>query len=183
MKKLLATILLLIPFAATAQVYSPNSDCPIFTTEQRKILRMAYTVGSQYDEQLYNAVGDHIGHSLAAIVWRESFVERHIVRFNTGDGQLGSWGVGHVQLTTLWWMDGILVTWENRDKLAPEYIHRLLSDDYYAINSAYRYLKYLTIRERSFYNARMRYRGTGQLAIEYANDVSERVQILIRCGV
>jgi hypothetical protein len=184
MKKLITLILLTLSISAKSQVYNPDTEaCPVFTPEQQRILRIAYKTGGQYNQELYNAVGTHIGHSLAAIVWKESFVGEYIIRFNTGDGQLGSYGVGHVQLTTLFWMDGVGNTLKNRDELAPQYITRLLIDDYYAIHTAYRYLKHLTIREGNFYNARMRYNGRGAKAVEYADDVTAKVLTLIRCGI
>lgn len=182
MKYVILTFTLMFSLTSFAQSVDEN-NCPVFTPEQQRILRIAFTTGSQFDADLYAAVGTHIGHSLAAIIWREAIVGRYIIRFNAGDGLLGSYGVGHVQLTTLFWMDGIDNTWKNRDELAPQYIVRLITDDYYAIHTSYRYLKQLAIRHGSIYTARMRYNGSGQRAKEYADDTGERVQILLRCGI
>ena len=171
---------------AHAKSIDPHAQCGDihFTEEQSYILRTAYAYGSQPNEYLNNKFGSHVGHTLAAIVWRESFVGRHVVRYNTKDGDYGSWGVGHVQFTTYLHMKGYENVYAVRNDTIYDYIERMLNDDYFAIKVAYDYIvQDLARRTSSFHEMRKAYNGSGERAERYAVDISNRVNYLIECGV
>lgn len=157
-------------------------SCPSFTPSQRYVLNLAKDFGEQQDPELYEVIGDTIGYTMAAMVWKESFVGKHIIRFNSQDGLYGSWGVMHVQLSTVFYLDGLPNMWDTRDKQAPWYISSLISNDIMAISYGYRYLRKMMIDSGSFWGGVRRYNGSGPRAVEYMNDVRKRVKILIKCS-
>jgi hypothetical protein len=140
-------------------------ECPTFTHEQNVLIRMAHAVGS-YDDW---------GYTLAAIVWKESIVADHIIRVNGPDGGLGSYGVGHMQLTTAMWLLGITNRWEAKSTLAP----RLINDDVFALELS---LQYLVKHEDLGWRGMIaKYNGEGEAALIYSEDVVRRVVDLQRC--
>lgn len=177
MKGFILTVLVLISSNALAE------QCRRFTQEQRDLIRYAYVVGSQYDSEIYNIVGTHAGHSLAAILIEESFVGEYIIRVNASDGLLGSYGIMMVQITTIFHMDGLEDTWVNRQDIAPNIMTRLLTDDLFAIESGYRYLRKMILQRGSLWEARRAYNGAGSRAIAYADRTGETVRMLIKCGI
>lgn len=177
MKGFILTVLLLVSTNAIAQ------QCRTFTEEQRELIRYAYVIGSQFDQEVYNTVGTHAGHTLAAILIEEAFVGEFIIRVNAADGLLGSYGVMMVQITTIFHMDGLEDTWRNRQDLAPDLMVRLLTDDMFAIESGYRYLRRMILQWGSLWEARRAYNGAGSRAIAYADRTGETVNMLIRCGI
>lgn len=142
--------------------------CDNFTEEQEQILKMAYVIGAPYDR----------GHTLAGIVWRESFVGRYVVRVNSKDGAYGSYGVGQMQLSTAMELTDVDSQWQARAHLAP----LLMNDDIFALNMSMRLLLRNGTEERWF-NSIVRYNGKGQVAIDYAKDVVERVNVLETCSL
>lgn len=168
----------LLPTMAVAK-----SNCPTYTPEQEHILDLAYSIGSQPDLEIYQAIGTpHVGNTLAAIVAKESFVANHIIRWLSSDGDYGSYGVGMVQLSTAFYMDDIADTWRNRDRYAPTYISRLMTDDQFAITYSFRYLKRMILQNNDLWLAVKSYNGSGPSADQYMSDVRETVMTFISCG-
>lgn len=154
--------LLLLMLGANAQA----RECPEFTFEQEYLLHLAYVEGYHYD----------LGYTLASIVWQESFVGEHIIRINNRDGDLGSYGVTHVQLSTAMYLLGYDNSWEARAELAP----RLIKDDLYSIRLG---LSYLRKHEGKGWTGMIaRYNGRGQMAQRYAESVVEKVRVLEDCS-
>lgn len=147
------------PHAAFAQ------SCPAFTTEQDILLRKAYAIGNYHDW----------GWTLAAIVWRESIVGPYIIRINGQDGQQGSYGVAHMQITTAAYLMGEDNLWRAKATLAPS----LINDDTLALELA---LKYLQKHQGLGWRGMIaRYNGKGSQARKYAEDVVSRVKTLQAC--
>lgn len=140
-------------------------DCPTFTHEQDVAIRMAHAVGSYGDW----------GYTLAAIVWKESIVGDHIIRVNGPDGGLGSYGIGHMQLSTAMYLTGITNRWDAMANLAP----RMINDDVFAMELSLKYLmKHADLGWRGMIT---KYNGGGEAARIYAEDVVKRVMSLQRC--
>lgn len=140
-------------------------ECPTFTHEQDIVLRMAHAVGS-YDDW---------GYTLAAIVWKESIVGDHIIRVNGPDGSLGSYGIGHMQLSTAMYLTGITNRWDAMANLAP----RMINDDVFAMELSLKYLvKHADLGWRGMIT---KYNGGGEVARIYAENVVQRVVTLQRC--
>jgi hypothetical protein len=140
-------------------------DCQFsYTPEQWRVLNIAYRAGAVYG----------YGNTLAAVCEQESFVGRYIIRVNTGDGDHGSWGACHMQLTTAMHIEGETSSWRARAVIAP----RLMQDDYYATALAARYLAGHI--ERLGWRAGLRrYNGSW----EYAQTVGDKALRFERCGV
>jgi len=156
---LLFLIALMSTTAATAQ------SCPTFTTEQDILLRKAYAIGN-YREW---------GYTLAAIVWRESFVDEYIVRINGQDGQQGSYGVAHMQITTAAYLMGEKNIWRAKAELAL----LMINDDTEALLLALRYLK--KHESLGWRGMVARYNGSGPAARRYSRDVISKVKTLQTC--
>lgn len=140
-------------------------ECPRFTIEQEILLRKAHAVGQYADW----------GYTLAGIVWRESIVGTHIVRVNGTDGNEGSYGVVHMQLTTAMYLLGVDNIWEGKAEIVP----LLMNDDVYALNLA---LEYLMRHEHLGWRGMIaRYNGRGEAAQLYAEDVVNKALILQQC--
>lgn len=184
-KRLLIFLCLVVTGNVAAEPIDPDMACDDlnFTKEQRNLVRMAYAYGSKPDPELENAIGGHIGHTLAALVWRESFVGPYVVPYNTSDGDYGSWGVTHVQFTTYLHMKDLPNTYKSREKHFKWYVDKMMEDDYFALMVAYDYLKEKGIQYGSFYAMRKAYNGGGARADAYAQDMQNRVNVLIRCGL
>jgi hypothetical protein len=136
-----------------------------FTPEQNSLLHLAYAVGQPHD----------LGYTMAAITWKESFVGRHIIRINPNDGKNGSYGVTHILLDTAMWMLDIDSTWEAKAELAP----RLMRDDIFTLHLSLKYL--LRFNHLPWRKQVERYNGQGDLARSYADDVTKRVNLLLKC--
>ena len=163
--------------------YSQESQgCPEYTPEQTYILKLAYTIAQQPDPEVYEALGGHLGHTFAAIIAQESFVWRHIQRFSTSDGDMGSWGLGHVTVETMLHYEGLDNNFKNRTEAVPDWIALMLTDDIASLRYSYEILK-TKIVPNSFYMTRMRYNGGGGAAQNYAVKVGEVVNVFIRCGM
>lgn len=143
------------------------SNCNFgFTEKQEKVIELAYISGLTSD----------VGFTIAAIVWKESFVGKYIIRNNNPDGKLGSYGVTHVQLSTAMYMVGIESSWKARDELLP----RMIADDQFVIDLSIQYLNkfsHLPYRKKV-----ARYNGAGEAADKYAEDIINRVHRLMGCG-
>lgn len=141
------------------------NECPQFTHEQDVLIRMSHAVGSYNDW----------GYTLAAIVWKESIVGDHIVRVNGPDGGLGSYGVGHMQLTTAMYLTGTTNRWDAKANLAP----RMINDDVYALELSLKYL--VRHQDLGWRGMITKYNGEGEVARIYAEDVVDRVVSLQKC--
>jgi hypothetical protein len=135
-----------------------------YTPEQWRVLNIAYRAGAAYG----------YGNSVAAVCEQESFVGRYIIRTNTSDGELGSWGACHMQLTTAMHLEGEDNSWRARAVMAP----RLMQDDYYATALAARYLV-SHIERLGWRGGLRRYNGSW----EYAQRVGDRALHFEKCGV
>lgn len=155
------------------------SQCPTFTQEQQQLIKLAYTVGSQHNSDIYRITGTHIGHTLAAIIWKESFIGHHVIRYSTDP----SFGVGQMKITTWFWLNEINYSYANRHYYEHKAISDLMTNDLYAITQTYKYLKLLIRQHESLHMARIRYNGRGAAAERYAEDVLDRVRVLTRCGI
>jgi hypothetical protein len=144
-----------------------GGECPDFTSEQDRLVHLAYAEGSQYD----------LGYTLAALLWKEAFIGEHVIRANSKDGEYGSFGVTQVQLTTAMGLVGENNSWKARAELIP----LLVGDDLYAIRLGLDYL--LKHRGLGYRGMIARYNGRGAAAQEYAGDVIDRVRLLERCGM
>lgn len=153
-------------------------ECPNFTSEQLRLIQLAKAVG---DHQVVESINDTIGYTTAAIVWKESFVGRHVVRFNTKDGEAGSWGVMMVQASTVLHLKGKDVTWETRASDIPSIIQQMLGNDFVAIKWGYTYLKEMIDKHESLWYGVKAYNGTGPRADAYMADVQEKVYTLMKC--
>ena len=150
---------LLLPLVAVA-------DCgKRWTVEQWSVAQIAYHAGEPYG----------YGYTMAALVERESFVGPYVIRHNIKDGQEGSWGIGHVQLTTAMQLEN----YTNLYKARAELVHRMVSDDVYAAELSARYLAH-HIERRGWYNGVRRYNGGSRL---YADHVTKRALQLQRCNL
>lgn len=145
--------------------YVRADECPVFTTEQDVLVRMAHAVGSYHDW----------GYTLAAIAWKESIVGDHIVRVNGQDGGLGSYGVGQMQLTTAMYLTGRTNRWEATANLAPQ----MINDDVYALELSLKYL--VKHQDLGWRDMIVKYNGEGEAARIYAEDVVQRVMVLQQC--
>lgn len=163
MKKVIVSLLsLLLSSVAVAQY-----TCDTFTEEQEQLLKMAYVVGVDYDR----------GYTLAGIIWRESFVGEYVIRVNSNDGDYGSYGIGHMQLSTAMYMLDVDSSWQAKSHLVP----LMISDDIFSMSLSMKYL----IKKDTLTNWRAsirRYNGSGSKADEYADDVIERIRVLEKCG-
>lgn len=141
------------------------SECPTFTHEQEIALRKAHAIGS-YDDW---------GYTLAGIVWKEAIVGKHLIRVNGPDGGLGSFGLGHMQLTTAMFLVGMTNRWEAKATLAP----RMINDDVFALELSLKYL--VRHQDLGWREMITKYNGAGEEAMMYSEDVVQRVMTLQRC--
>lgn len=144
-----------------------SEQCEGFTDEQRYYLWMAKAIGDEHD----------LGHTLAAIVWRESFVGQFVVKINESDGDYGSYGITHMMLSTAMSLLGYDNVWKAKEELIPKFIN----DDVYAMGMSLGYLKrheYLGWRGMI-----ARYNGAGPAAQDYMTDVVSKVAVLETCLV
>jgi hypothetical protein len=156
--------LLIIALLVSSQAFA---NCQFnFTYEQEFIINSAYDAG--YPEDL--------GYALAAISWKESFVGRHVVRINPRDGKHGSYGVTHVQLTTAMELLNIDSYWRALDKLPI----RMMSDDRLMYELSLMYL--MKFEYLGYRGMIAKYNGSGARADQYANDVIDKVNKLMRCN-
>lgn len=162
-------IVLLLLFSQTVK-----SECSKdFTTEQWNILITAYEMGKPHD----------LGLTTAAIIWQESFVGNYVVRMNTLDGNgEGSFGVGHMRLSTAMELLGITDKWQGKAELAPY----LIRDDAFAIKMTLLYLQKMQKRVKGFRNLWRAYNGgyggiTNDLTIPYADSILQKVKVLRQC--
>jgi hypothetical protein len=160
---ILGGLVLVVILAASGQVRA--NPCPIFTTEQDVLIRMAHAVGSYHDW----------GYTLSAIAWKESIVGDHIVRVNSKDGDLGSFGVGQMQLTTAMYLTDTTNRWDATANLAP----RLINDDVYALELSLKYI--VKHQDMTWRDMIARYNGGGEAAHIYAEDIVRRVVLLQEC--
>lgn len=191
----LTTMVAFILYAALSAVIHANASsawvddgvtCPVFSEEQKQVLRITYTIGAQNDPALLNAIGDTIENTTSAIAWREVFNlgTGQVGRVNTADGRFGSFGVMMIQLDTAMDLDRIYNTsYWHRAYLVDDYIITLLTDDVAAVNYGYRYLKQRIIATGSLWRGVYQYNGRGPDATEYMQDIQRRVRTLIRCNV
>lgn len=165
----LALIVAISSLIAAMAILSPASaaTCPEFSPELDRAVWMAHAVGDPHER----------GHTLAAIVWRESGgVVPYVIRINPGDGDHGSYGVTHMQLTTAMQLVGETNVWAAKDWLAP----RLMEDDAFALGLSVRYLEQHA--DRDWHGQVAKWRGAGPLAEEYADDVTARANRLQACN-
>jgi len=176
MKRILLTLCLtLLPTLALAQ------SCPTFTREQQYLLRVAHVYGNQPNARLEAAIGDRIGYTMAAMLWREAFLGDRIFRHNPTDP---SYGVMMVTFTAYLRTKG----W-NRDYMSYNIIHqhsggiaKMIENDVYAIQVGYEYLVIKMVEQRSLWGGVRAYNGGGQMARDYRDDIQDRVRQLIRCS-
>lgn len=171
MKKLLT--MLVLTSAAHAATAPPDS-CPVFDAEQEWVLDVAYHIALPYGLQ----------DVAPAIAWRETFnchTGDSVCRENHNDGDYGSYGIMQVQVSTALWMlqRESRGGWEDTD-LNRQTLRQLLTDcDTCAAEFGVKYLD--MHRHRGVWGMVAKYRGTGALAWEYADDVTDRMEILSRC--
>lgn len=157
--------------------------CPNFTQEQLDILMIAIDVGGRYDPELYAVIQDHIRYTTMAMVTREAFVGKYVIRQNPRDGTSGSYGVMHVLVTTAFTrLYDMGYTWRNRHHFESEWIVTMLTDDRQAIEDGVAYLKMMIIEQGTLWGGVRAYNGAGIAAERYAQDVRYRVNKLIECG-
>ncbi len=138
-----------------------QKSCPKFTQEQENLLVIAYLRG--YEENL--------GYSLAAIVWKESFVGRYVVRVNNGEHN-DSYGITHIELKTAMYLLGIKNVWEAKDTI----VRKLMIDDDFALDLAVAKLK--SLKSFSWRKKVQKYNGNGT---KYGEDITSKVRTLKRC--
>lgn len=144
---------------------SKATVCPTFTVEQEILLRKAHAIG-QHDDW---------GYTLAAITWRESIVGDLIVRVNGQDGNAGSYGVAHMQVTTAMYLLGIDNIWEAKATLIP----KMINNDRFALELS---LTYLLRHEHLGWRGMIaRYNGRGEAAQLYAEDVAAKALTIQQC--
>lgn len=155
------SVLMLAAWADNARA----DECPTFTHEQEWLLHAAYTMGEPHDW----------GYTLAAIVWKESFLEDEVHLVNPADGDYGSYGPAHVQATTAVDLDGLEQTPANNLMMAD----KLLNNRVVGIQYGLRYL--LRHSDRTYIGTIRKYNGAGPRAVRYAEDVYQRVLTLMNC--
>lgn len=163
--KLLNVTMLLVLLSGLVQANKYDGACQEFSREQREVLHMAFITGYPYDR----------GYTLAAIVWKESMVGDYVIRVNGGDGNKGSFGVGHMQLTTAMYLIGEDSIWRAKAKLTP----KMINNDAFSLDLSMKYL--LRWSHLNWFNQIKRYNGQGPMADAYAVDVVERVRKLQSC--
>lgn len=152
-----------------ALIVAASISCPSFTDDQRAVLDTAYQVGRDVN-----------GYILPALVWQESFLGDDIIRFSPRDGNLGSYGVAHMQLTTIMHNEGIANTRANRAKYGERLVVDLMTNDLYAINQANNYLT-KHIAALGVERGVARYNGSGAAARRYSETVLGKAKTLQQC--
>ena len=163
---LLGTLLTISPLAMSSDICSPFTD---MTEKQFHALSDAYYFGAKHDD---------MGYTLAAIVWQESFVWKHIIKNNPNDGEFGSYGITHIKLETLQYLEGLDSMWETRSS---EYFDRLITNDRYAHQMA---LLKLSSTKKTFYDKGWKawwttYNGNDPA---YGEKISKKVRALQQCS-
>ena len=153
------------------------SKCNIpFTQEQRKVLDMAYIIGSEYD----------LGNTLQAIVIQESFVYRSIHRVREVSVYDTSYGIFHIRPVVGTW----IASKTNLYKITEGEVKPLLSDkegDILSVNLALQLLlRYQRLGDSwrtsvARYNGGKYYKGTQ--AQRYVRSVINNIKYLKRCTV
>lgn len=165
LKKVLAITLLSMVSCITSA-----KGCPSFTPMQDALIHQAYYTGLPKD----------MGYTLAAIVWKESFVGRYVVRVNEKDSGGGSYGVTMIQLETAMWLEGIDSIWEGKAVLVP----KLISNDAVALSFALQKLlaAKMTLGTGWTWKALWKaYNGSGSKAEKYSKDIAVKVKTLRSC--
>jgi hypothetical protein len=157
MYKFLIGILL---FLTTSSIIA-QEKCPSFTKEQENLVVAAYMHGYEQD----------LGYSLAAIVWKESFVGKYVVRVNN-DQHNDSYGITHIELKTAMYLLGINNIWEAKDTI----VRKLMVDDNFAMDLALAKLK--SLKSFSWKKKVQKYNGVGY---KYGEDIARKVKTLKRC--
>lgn len=174
MKKILAISTLLLSGISNAGVIEPSCrHLDNLTYDQSRLLNYVYAYAN---DNRYNDLPP-LGLTMAAIVWKESFVGSHIVVNNPNDGQWGSYGITHVKLETLNYLLDHGSMWETRG----DAFRNLVSDDSYAIDMA---LLKLKSTEYKFHASGWKawwtsYNGNNP---EYGEDIANKVRQLKHCA-
>ena len=145
-------------------------SCYNWTHEQSWLVHAAYAIGKPVD----------YGHTLAAIVIQESFVDDLVVRANPNDGRFGSYGVTHILLTTAMFMEGEVSSWQAKAKLLPN----LINNDVETIKRSLNYIGWIETSFRTnWFDTVAKYNGQGSMAKAYANSIVSIVKNLQDCRV
>lgn len=157
MRFLIFTVLIIMCSYSVADI----SVCRNYTDEQRDVINSAYSFGLPYN----------YGHTLAAIVVKESFVGDRIIRYNPNDP---STGITHIQFNTLKDLSG-LDHWS-----AIEESENLINDDFRSFHYS---IKKLDSIKGSFWYKWKRYNGNGEKAEKYARHIQGIIKSLKECDV
>lgn len=173
MKYLFITILL-----GALSIGTHAEECPSFTPEQSYLLSTAYIIGNQANDPLHRITKQHIGNTMAAILWKESFVQDKIFRYNPRDPSYGVMNITFVAyLETLGVRDLSYPTIHSHTNI----INTLLTDDLEAIKIGYQYLSKKIIMHKDLWKGVRGYNGSGWMADKYVADVKKRVKLLSKC--
>ena len=173
MKYLFITILL-----GALSISTLAEECPSFTPEQSYLLGVAYIIGNQANEPLHTITKQPVGHTMAAILWKESFIQEKIFRYNPHDP---SYGVMNVTFRAYLETQGIRDMSYSTIQSHTNIINTLLTDDFEAIKIGYKYLSNKIILHKDLWKGVKGYNGAGWRATAYMNDVKDRVKLLSKC--
>lgn len=155
-------ILLMVSYCSDADAHEP---CPDFTDEQRYLLDMAHIIGKSHDW----------GYTLAAITYQESFWGDEVRLSNVNDGDYGSYGPTHVQISTALWLLG----WEDTEERRALVKYHLLNTPSFGMDLSLMLI--MLYEDRGWHGMIMKHNGRGERAVRYADSVIERVRVLERC--
>lgn len=155
------TILAVVLLTLSGNIFASSSICKGFTPEQQGLIFAAYYKGKEKD----------LGYTLAAIVWKESFVSNWVITVNT-EGENDSYGITHIELKTAMWLLGETNRWKARAEIIP----RLMMDNNFAMNLALKKLH--SLRRHPWRVQVQRYNGNGT---EYGKDIVKKVKQLMSC--
>ena len=110
-KMKLASLLLILIIPAIIWTQAPDNYDQL-TLQQKALMKKAYNYGKEFD----------LGHSMAAIMWKESFVGDDVVPFNLGDPSGGYW---HKHIDYLLIQEGKPVNNMNRNLAMLELIQNM----------------------------------------------------------
>lgn len=156
-------VLLTVSWCTRAEAHEP---CREFTDEQQWLLDAAYAMGEPHGW----------GYTLAAMTWQESFLGDRVYREKLDDGDYGSYGVTHVQLSTAIEILG----WEHTDNNRANIKRILVECDTCAMDLSLAYVMG-HIERLGWRDGIARYNGSGEGAERHSRRVVAKVRELERC--
>ena len=147
---------------SVSKSFALQTECN-FTEEQSRLINKAASYGSAFGYKK----------TLAAIVVKESFVGKYVVKINPKDGRMGSYGITHILLDTAMYLEGVSNKWYAKDVIVEE----LITNDLYALGLAVKKLD--SVNRGNWMQTWSKYNGG---STKYANSIKNNIRKLERCG-